>query len=162
MKEAWNFQNCVRVVTDQIALLKKISQIQQAVRQAVIDKEWADFDEKTAEVNRLGEEFATLEEQRARLFSVLPNSSGQPLYAVILRLPLEESRELSRLYRELKTEALKAKYAGESFLLYINEAKAMATAYLQAVCPERGGKLYSRKGRTVSQDLKSIIFNNQF
>jgi len=171
MNEAWDFEKCVLVLTGEIALLKKISDAQRIVRQAVINKEWADFDEKTTEVNCLGEEFTHLEEQRIRIFAALShavarstgdNDAEQPFYVLITRLPAEENRELSRLYRELKMETLKMRSVNESLLAYIHEAKAMAEAYLGAVCPERGGKLYTRKGRKVSQDLKSMVFNNHF
>jgi len=169
MTETWNFENCAAVLTGEIELLKKISSAQSIVRQAVINKEWSDFDEKTAEVNRLGEEFALLEDQRIEIFSALSRLCGnggdseeRPFYTLIINLPAEENRELSRLYRELKLETLKMRSLNESLLTYINEAKTMAAAYLEAVCPARGGKLYTRKGQRVSQDLKSMVLNNHF
>ena len=137
MKEAWNFKNCVSVLTAEIELLKKISAAQDRVRQAVMKREWADFDEKVAEVNRMGQEFALLDNDRGRLFSALAigaaSSEEKPFYALIMNLPMEESRELSRLHRELKMETLKLKALNESFLAYLNEAKTIAAAYLEAV-----------------------------
>jgi hypothetical protein len=169
MKESWNFDRCVAVLTGEIELLGKISAAQDLVRQTVMKREWTDFDEKTQELNRLGAEFAKLEEERSLLFSALTNGSGgswdieeKPFYAAIMTLPTEERRELSRLYRELKMETLKMRALNETFLGYLYEAKTMAAAYLEAVCPARGGKLYTRKGRRASQDLKSIVFNNRF
>ena len=172
MKEAWNFENCISVLTGEIDLLKKISAAQDRVRQAVMNREWVDFDERVAEVNRMGGEFALLEDNRVRLFSALasvpagsgcPGAAGEkPFYALISRLPMEEGRELSRLYRELKMETLKIRALSETFLAYLNEAKTLAAAYLEAVCPARGGKLYTRRGSKVSQDLRSIVFNNRF
>ena len=175
MKETWNFDHCVSVLTGEIELLKKISVVQDKVRHAVMNREWADFDEKTAEVNRISAEFAVLENERALLFSALANNSGgddackgnsvpeeKPFYALVIGLPAGERRELARLYRELKMETLKMRTLNETFLAYLNEAKTMAAAYLEAVCPARGGKLYTRKGRRVSQDLRSIVFNNRF
>jgi len=166
MTETWSFENCVSVLSGEIELLKKISSAQSMVRQAVLNKEWADFDEKTAEVNRLGEEFALLEDQRIELFSALTRLKGgtdeTPFYALIIKLPAEENRELSRLYRELKTETLKMRGINESLLIYLHEAKTMAAAYIEAVCPARGGKLYTRRGSRVSQDLKSMVFNDHF
>jgi len=172
MKETWNFDSCVSVLTGEIELLRKITAAQHMVRQAVINKEWTDFDERAAEVNRLGEEFALLEDERILLFSALHNSFARennpsdteerPFYALITYLPVEETRVLSQLYRELKMETHKMRSINESLLIYINEAKTMAAAYLEAVCPARGGKLYTRKGRRVSQDLKSMVYNNHF
>ena len=173
MQKKWNFDRCVSVINGEIELLKGIFTAQNMVRQAVINREWMDFDERVQEVNRLGGEFALLEDERALLFSALPNSgrsdastgsdaSGGYFYASIMELPMEERRELSRLYRELKMETLRMRAVNETFLAYLNEAKILAASYLETVCPARGGKLYTRKGRRVSQDLKSIVFNNHF
>ena len=169
MESAWNFERCVSVLTGEIELLKKISSAQDHVRQAVLNREWADFEEKTQAVNHLGGEFSRLEEERCRLFSILTggqnvpwNIEEKPFYAAIMGLPQEERRELSRLFRELKMETLKMRAFNETFLAYLNEAKTLAAAYLEAVCPARGGKLYTRKGGRVSQDLRSIVFNNRF
>ena len=164
MKEAWNYERGVSVLTGEIDLLKKISALQETVRQAVMNRQWKDFDEKIREVNRLGGEFVLLEDERNRLFSALGTGipDEKPFYAIILGLPIEESRELSRLYRELKMETLKMRALNETFMAYLYEAKTMAAAYLEAVCPARGGKLYTSKGHRVSQDLRSIVFNNRF
>ena len=169
MKDAWNYDDCVSVLNREIGLLKEISAAQDNVRQTVMRREWADFDEKTAKVNCLGEGFALLEEERAGLFAALTGGASaawdneeNPFYASIITLPVEERRELSRLYRELKMEALKMKALNETFLAYLNEAKNLAAAYLEAVCPARGGKMYTRKGRRAAQDLRSIVFNNRF
>jgi hypothetical protein len=168
MNKSWNFAHCVSVLAGEIELLKKILAAQESVRRAVMSREWANFDEKEAEVNRLGGDFVLLEDERTMLFSALSSASGEsagaekPFYTLIIGLPMEERRELSRLYRELRMETLKIRALNETFLAYLNEAKSLTTAYIEAVCPARGGKLYTRKGRRVSQDLRSIVLNNRF
>ena len=169
MKNDWNYENCVSVLQNEIEILKKVFDAQFLVRQAVMNREWVDFDEKILKVDRLSEEFSKLEEERTALFSALSNNSPsamgvgeKPFYALIMVLPSEQSRELSILHRELKMQTLKMRALNETFFTYLNEAKTMASAYLEAVCPARGGKLYTRKGSKVSQDLKSIVFNSRF
>jgi len=162
MDENWNFDKCAAVLAGEIELLKKISAAQSVVRQAVLNREWVEFDAETAEVNRLGEEFAVLEDARIRLFAALDDSGEKPFYYLLARLPETEGRELSRLYRELQMETMKMRSLNESLLIYINEAKTMTAAYIEAVCPGRGGKLYTRKGRRVLQDMSSMVFNNHF
>ena len=169
MKEEWNYKKCVLVLTGEIGLLKKISAVQDNIRKSVMQREWEDFDEKNEEVNRLGGEFALLEEERAMLFSALTKGhvapwdlEERPFYAAIMELPSGEKRELSRLYRELKMETLKMRALNETFMVYLNEAKNLAASYLEVLCPDRGGKLYTSKGHRVSQDLRSIVFNNRF
>ena len=159
----WNFNSCVQVLNGEIELLKKISIGQTKVQQAVVNRDWADFDTKTGEVNRIGAEFSLLEDERIELFSALDpagSSETKPFYALVSKLSLDESRELSRLYRELKTETSKIRAFNETFLTWVTEAKNMASSYLEAVCPARGGKLYTNKGRKVSQDLRSMVINN--
>ncbi|MCL2094197.1 MAG: hypothetical protein FWH12_08400 [Treponema sp.] len=171
MNEPWNYEHCVLVLSAEIEIVKKIFILQDRVRQAVMGREWADFDEKLAELNRFGEEFSLLEEKREVLFASLGEIEGsqgssegseKPFYALLMGLPLNESRELSRLYRELKMETLKMKALNDSFLVFLNEAKVMATTFLEVLHPERGGKLYTRKGSMAAHDLKSIVINNQF
>ena len=157
MKEEWNFDRCVSVLSGEISLLKEIFGLQSKVRQAVLNRDWTDLDEKIQDLNRLSTEFAGLEDERERLFSTFGET---PFYTAIVALPAEENRELSHLYRELKMETMKMRALNETFLAYLNESKALAASYIETVCPDRGGKLYTRKGRRVSQDLKSIVLNN--
>jgi len=156
MGETWDFARCVSVLSGEIDLLKEIAAAQNMVKQAVLDREWIDFDEKTAEVNRLGEKLALLETEREQFFP-----AEKDYHARVMSLPQEQSREITRLHRELKKETLGMRMLNESFLAYINEAKTIAASYLEAVCPARGGKLYTQKGYKVSQDLKSMVVNNQ-
>ena len=170
MMETWNYSRCTAVLGAEIGLLKIISSAQDKVRQAVMNREWADFDGKISEVSRLGAEFGNLEDERVRLISALdtgrdnnsPGGAEKPFYALIAKLPMPEKRELARLYRELKMETLRMQAVNKTFLAYLNEAKTAAAAYLEAVCPERGGKLYTRKGRLAAHDMRSIVFNNRF
>ena len=168
MKDTWNFNRCALVLNAEIGLLRRISAAQDSIRKAVMLREWAEFDERNLEINRLGEEFAGLEEERAGLFSALTCENDsvrnveKSFHAAIMELPGGEQKELSRLYRELKMETLRMRALNETFLAYLNEAKNLAASYLEAVCPARGGKLYTRKGRRVSQDLRSIVINNSF
>ncbi|MDR2617401.1 MAG: hypothetical protein LBC62_00900 [Treponema sp.] len=165
MNTMWDYRRCVQVFSQELALLKKISSVQDSVRHAVLAREWTDFDWKMAEINQLGMELGVLEQERAGLFAALTGelmgNSGQaaPFYTIVSRLPEEERRALSDLFRTIKMETIKMRAVNESFLNYLNEAKTMAAAYLEALFPARGGKLYTRKGGQAAQELKSMVFN---
>jgi hypothetical protein len=157
-------------MNQEIALLAKAAAVQDSVRKAVLAREWTDFDWKMAEISQIGGEFSLLEEERAGLFSALaPRAGGEslsgektespPFYELACGLPQVQRRELSLLYRTLKMETLKMRVFNESFLGYLLESKTMAAAYLEAVFPARGGKLYTRKGSQVKGDLKSMVLN---
>jgi hypothetical protein len=149
----------------EIEILKKIAALQDSVRQAVMAREWADFDWKIAEVNLLGGEFAVLDTERDALFSGLAESRGEgtgetpAFYALAALLPEARQRELRELYRIIKMEAFKMRVFNETFIHYLNESRTLAAAYLDALFPARGGKLYTRKGGRINGDLKSMVLN---
>jgi len=157
MDEGKVFTRCVSVLSGEVEILTKIVEAQKSVRQAVVNREWVDFDTTIQEINELGAALASLEDERLKL---LPK--GKDFSAWIAEFSLQESAELSKLYREVKAQTFKVKVVNESFAVYLNEARSLTAAYLEAVCPARGGKLYTRKGSKVSQDLKSMVVNNRF
>jgi hypothetical protein len=77
---------------------------------------------------------------------------------MVSELSSMESRELSRLYRELKMETLKVKALNESFLNYINEVKTVTAAWMDTIVPAQNGKLYTRKGSQAAQDVRNVVF----
>ena len=158
MKDINNYENCAMILTGEIELLKEIASVHDKVRQAVLNREWADFDERTSELNKLGDEFERLENERLLLFS--EEAEETSFYSSIMDLPDEQRLELSRLYRDLKMETLKIRALNETFLDYLNEAKNLAASYFEAICPSRGGSIYTAKGSRVSQDLRSMVVNN--
>lgn len=165
------FDCCVSIFKQEIALLQKISVVQDSVHQAVVNREWTDFDWKIAQINQFGEEFRDLETERVEIFAALKEKYGikrrfeneeEPsFYNVAAKLPNEEGRELSGLYRELKLETLKLKAQNEALTGYFNEIKTVTAAWLDAIFPAKGGKLYNRKGVQASGDLRSVVFNHR-
>ena len=170
MEKNWDYRRCVEILEAELVKLQKIEAVQASVRHTVLNREWADFDWKIAEINQLGMEFAELDAERAALFEDLrrrapvagagPSGSPQPFYTLSARLPADQRRVLSSLYRAIKMETLKIKTLNDSFLNYLLEAKNTAAAYLDAVFPARGGKLYTRKGAQSGRDLKSMVINS--
>ena len=164
----WDYSRCVAVLSEEIDLLKKISLVQDAVRKAVMAREWAEFDAKMIAINQIAEEFSTLEAERMENFTIMKDILGKDqsesdfsFYSLVSRLPPEQSRELSGLYRELKMETLRVNALNETFLKYLKEIKTMATAWLEAVFPVQGGKLYTCKGSQASGETRSVILNHR-
>ena len=169
MNRTWNFERCITVLNDEIALLQKISLVQDSVRQTVMAREWTDFDWKMAQINQLGEEFSQLEAERAGIFTALKEKFGfehkdevenEPLFHnLAAKLPDDQGKKLSGVFRELKMETLKLKAQNETFAGYLNEMKIIAAAWMEAIFPSQSGKLYTRKGVQASGDLRSMVFN---
>jgi cell division protein ZapA (FtsZ GTPase activity inhibitor) len=131
-------------------------------------KEWTEFDSKMAQINQIGEQFGFLETERVEILTALQayfykdSPEREPsFYSLAAKLPQKECSELSGLYRELKMETLRMKALNETFLTYLKEVKIIATAWLDAVYPAQGGKLYTNKGRQISGDPRSMVLNQR-
>ena len=168
MNNIWDFDQCVLLFNRQISLLKRMCHIQDSVRKAVVAREWADFNWKTAELNLLGEEFNNLEAERILLIDALKEKFGNYIkiddftpsfYTIITILPQEQSRELSSLFRELKMETLRLKSQNEIFSSYLNEIKTVASACMEAMFPVQGGKLYTREGQEAGSGQRSVVLS---
>ncbi|MDR0312485.1 MAG: hypothetical protein LBI14_02695 [Treponema sp.] len=168
---AWDYERCVSIFNEEMALLKKIFGIEESVHEAVMAREWTDFEWKIAEITQAGEEFNKLEAQRVEILANLreKNNVGDREYQTesefsfyalaAAKLTPQECREISGLYRELKMETLKVKVLNEAFTGYVNELRTMTAAWLEAIFPVKGGKLYTRKGRQAARDLRSVVLN---
>ncbi|MCL2834598.1 MAG: hypothetical protein FWD78_15620 [Treponema sp.] len=167
----WDFERCVSVFKQEIGLLQKLSLVQDSVHKAVMEREWTDFEWKIAEINQLGAEFAVMDGERAGIFAALKekfftqewlaNDSEPSFYSLAAKLPPDECRELTGLFRELKMSTLKLKTQNDIFTNYLKEIKTITAAWLEAIIPARGGKLYTGKGRQASAELHSMVLNQR-
>lgn len=152
----------------QTEIMGKIAEIQESVRNAVINRQWSDFESLLRTMNQYGDQFQELEARRAALFAGIfdppeqtPEQQGvqSDFYAAAARLPEEERRGLTELYRNLKLRTLKVRMANESLLKYLDEAKTTVDGFLDAACPERKNRFYSRRGAKVPTDMRSMVIN---
>jgi hypothetical protein len=161
------------ILKREIEILGNISFIQDLVRNAVVNREWADFESLLDKMHEQGSEFELLEAERAGLFAdFVPekdrnedrhkNTEAVNFYTLISRFPENNRKELTELYRKLKLETLKTRMANDSLLRYLNEGRAVIAAFLEAAFPDRKGKLYSRLGKQVQADMRSMVVNCSF
>jgi hypothetical protein len=164
---------CAASLREEAALAARIAEIQGLVRAAVIRREWTDFEGHLAELARLGEEFAALDLARQRYFATATGAPEAPgvqsgreggggFYALVSRFPPEARREICALYRQLKLGILKIRLENEALARYLNEGQTTVAAFLDAAFPDRKGRLYSRRGKQVPPDMRSILLNRHF
>ncbi|MDR0722264.1 MAG: flagellar export chaperone FlgN [Treponema sp.] len=161
----------VRILHLQNQVLEKIAAIQESVRNAVINREWTDFESLLKTMNQYGDQFQILEAERAALVSRFLEGSGSPspkahhdtksnFYSVVSRLPEQDRNSLTEMYRNLKLRVLKIRMANESLVAYLDEAKTMVNSFLEAAYPERKTRFYSRWGTKVAMDARSMMVNH--
>jgi hypothetical protein len=155
-----DFDKYKGVLLREIELVRHVSALQNSIREAVINRNWTDFESHFSELNGIGDEFSSLESEREQLFS--GNGDKEGFYAHIAHFPAKERRELSEIYRNLKLETMRVQISGEAIMDFIAGARATITGFFEIAFPDRGGKLYTPHGRPVSHDMLSMVLNHRF
>jgi hypothetical protein len=174
------YQVCSRILNRENELLKDIEAAQKQVREAVVKREWADFEKFQAQLGRIGTELEGLEGERKALFggqspSGSENSPGTPgipgtsrtprtneetgFYRLIAGLSPGEQRELTGKYRELRMAGMRVRIHNDNLLAYIAGIRSAMSAFIESVFPGRKGRVYSRSGAVVPQDMRSMVLN---
>ncbi|MDL2228926.1 hypothetical protein LJC14_01620 [Treponema sp. OttesenSCG-928-L16] len=158
---------CILIMKQETEILGNINHLQDALRRAVMQREWTDFEAMLSAINAYNNDFEALEYERVRVFSSFSdnpeeNNPGSGFYTLISRLPEDLRKEISELYRCLKVEILKIRLSNDSLMQYLAEAKTTISSFLEAAFPDRKGRLYSRRGTHLPPDMRSMVLNRQF
>ncbi|MDR1099136.1 MAG: hypothetical protein LBL28_01510 [Treponema sp.] len=165
--EKFLYEQCVRVLGREIEVLKKIGALQNIIWKAVLNREWTDFEAHNQTVNVLGSEFEALEMDREKILSGMNVSCGagdekKRFYTLVSCFSPEPRNELTGMYRDLKLETMKVRMSNEALVRYLAGAKIMMTGFLEAVFPDRAGRLYTPQGTQAAADMRSVVFNRHF
>ncbi|MDR2136426.1 MAG: hypothetical protein LBO76_07410 [Treponema sp.] len=158
------YKLCSQVLGREAGLLQRIAEAQKKVRDAVVRREWADFDSLLAAIGRIAGELEGLEAERQALFGRLPGFSGLPdgeagFFRFAASLPPEGQKEMAAKYRELKMAALRIRINNENLLAYVAGIKATMSAFIESAFPDRRGRVYSRSGAVMPQDMRCMVLN---
>ncbi|MDR0399365.1 MAG: hypothetical protein LBH51_00300 [Treponema sp.] len=172
------YQVCARILDRETELLNSVEAAQKRVREAVVRREWADFERLQSAMDRIGAELAELEGERKALFGEFPppqpgfpgesgGESGGPggeggFYRLIAGLSPEEQRDLTGKYRELRMAGLRVRINNDNLLAYTGGIRAAVSAFIESAFPDRKGRVYSRSGAVVPQDMRSMVLNRSF
>ncbi|MDR1250059.1 MAG: flagellar protein FlgN [Treponema sp.] len=158
------YTECAFILKQELELLERIQALQAQVKNAIINREWTDFEGLFGSLATIGEEFEALDLERAEIFAGFAHNlgfrnEGASFYSYVARLPEAERRELSELYRRIKMQTLETRLANESLRDYLGEIQTVVSGFLEAVFPDRKGKIYSRRGTQVAPDMRSLVLN---
>ena len=158
------FEKCREILLKESELAQRIAGLQNLIREAVISRDWADFENHFNDLGKIKAEFTALESERELFFDGIPENASDSarFYALAAQLPVEQRVELTTIYRSLKLETLRVQTAGETLMDYIAEARATIADFFEAAFPDRGGKIYTPHGIPVSHDMRSMVLNRTF
>ncbi|GHT58643.1 hypothetical protein FACS1894109_13210 [Spirochaetia bacterium] len=165
------YEGCSSILERECGLLRELESLQKLVWDAVTSREWTDFEAHISRLNNFSAEFNVLEAERMKILAEFqgnvpnaPHASGEEtrFYAMVSQFPDAERNELTKRYRELKSETLRVRISNDSLLTYLAEAKSTVAGFLEAAFPDRRGRVYSRSGAAVPADMRSMVLNHQF
>jgi len=167
------YEKCRDILLKEFELIQKAVFIQEKIRLAVANKEWAVFEDHFNVMNSIESNMANLENEREQLFYVFEtlvhqqgfsetlDAKGRFLKLVSL-LPENQREELTSIYRSLKLEAVKLRIANDALMTYLGEIKSTLVDFLALAFPDRCGKMYTKSGVHSSNDLSSMVLNRSF
>jgi hypothetical protein len=156
------FEQCKDILLKESDLVQRIAALQKLIYDAVVNREWTDFEGHFDALSGLGEEFAALEDMRDGLFAKDQGGERPSFYSLAAQLPREQRKEITDIYRKFKIEFLKVRMSGETLMGYIAGARATMAGFFEVAFPGRGGKIYSPHGVPVSHDMRSMVLNQSF
>ena len=158
------FEMCRDILLKECELVQKIVGFQNLIWEAVIKRDWADFEDHFSDLGKIAEEFSAMETEREQFFAEFQGKSSENsgFYALVSRFPADQRAELTEIYRDLKLKTLQVQMSGDTLMDYIAGARATIEGFFEIAFPDRGGKIYSQHGSPVSYDMRSMVLNQCF
>ena len=158
------FEMCRDILLKEKELVQRIAGLQNLIWEAVIKRDWVDFEGYFSDLGKVREEFSVLEDERERFFAEFRDESGDSsgFYALVAHFPADQRAELTEIYRNLKLETLRVQMTGETLMGYIADARATIAGFFEIAFPDRGGKIYTPHGIPVTHDMRSMVLNQCF
>ena len=167
------YEKCRDILLRESELIQNAALTQEKLRIAVMNREWADFESHSSDMNAIEVKMTAIEGEREQLFTAFEaltrqntytgmNDAKGRFYAMASFLPEEQRNDLTAIYRSLKMETLKLRLANEALMTYMAGIKSTLSEFFSLAFPERAGKLYTPRGTHFSHDMRSMVLNQSF
>lgn len=156
------FDKRLAIFKEQINVLREAFRVQNALKHAVYEKKWTDFEALNQALAAALLELEQSEARRRVLFDPEQCVSAPRFYLYAAGLPQKEREDITGAYRTLKMETAKLRLANLAFQNYIKEIGDISKSFLDAAFPDRRGSLYGRRGAIRGADMRSIVLDKQF
>lgn len=150
------------VLDSELEALIEAEAAQSLVNEAVKQRNWIDFNAAIEVVKSLAGRVEALEQKRLALTPEAAGGGKERFYVFARRFSGEEQKTLCELYRSVKFEAAKLRFSAEALSAYLGESRALVSGLLEAVFPEKRGKIYGKSGVERSAGLGGIVLDKRF
>ncbi|MDR2601859.1 MAG: hypothetical protein LBC53_05350 [Spirochaetaceae bacterium] len=161
------YEKCAGVLKAQLETLRRISLIQQKIKDAALNKKWVDFEGGCRSADECSKRLSDLEKERFFLMEGaktgnLKSREKFNFYSFTNDFPKEKRAGLNDLRRAVKHEASRVRFTNDALNRYLNSQISLVSGVLEAAFPDRRGVIYGRKGKTRNSDMRSIVLNRSF
>jgi len=127
----------------EIDVASKIYDVQKALHEKVIDKDWEETKTRLLKITSLVSEFSSLDK---RLDSYVACYEGESLLSLVQNAEEETRKELSALCAVLKRKLTLSKYENEAFNTYVLHAQSLARGVVDSLQEATSGSTYCYNG----------------
>jgi hypothetical protein len=167
------YEKCRDILLEESELIQNASVIQEKIRLAVTNREWAVFEDHLNAMNEIEKKLEALENEREQLLTVFEALEHQKgfcekldakgrFFKLATFLPESQRNDLTSIYHSLKHEAVKLRLANDTLMTYLSGIKATLRDFFDLAFPERSGKMYTNQGTHHSHDMRSLVINASF
>lgn len=127
----------------EIDIASKIYDVQKALHEKVVDKDWEETKARLLKINSLVSEFSKLDK---RLDSYVACYEAQSLLSLVQSAEQTMRKELSALCATLKRKLTLSKYENDAFNTYITHAQSLARGVVDSLQEATSGSTYCYNG----------------
>ncbi|UTY31377.1 hypothetical protein [Treponema putidum] len=148
------------ILHEQIDLIDNIYNLQKAMYQGVLDRDWQESEKNLSSLNDASVKFSHLDKKLYGLLQADENSSNEiDFYAQTKQFAPADKKQIDSLYEKLKERVFYSKIENDVFSNYVSHAQALVNGVVNIISEERNGKCYTAKGKRVNTEITSLVLN---
>lgn len=153
------------ILTEQTELIEKIYSLQKNMYTSVLERDWLECEKDIRALDELSKKFINLDKV---LYTVIKSGTQSndiqsgtdaDFFSFTNNFEKAEKEKLEILYKTLKGKIASSKIENEVFSSYITHAQILVNGILELISEERNGRCYTRAGKRVNADMKSLVLN---
>ncbi len=127
----------------EIDVVSKIYEVQKAIHEKVVDKDWDETKMRLLKINALVSEFSMLDK---KLDSYVVNYGEQSLTTLVQSAEEDMRKNLASLCATLKRKLTLSKYENEAFNTYVTHSQNLARGIVDSLQEATSGSTYCYNG----------------
>lgn len=133
----------IELLEAEVDVISRIYDVQKALHEKVIDKDWEETKDALLKINGLVAEFSNLDK---RLDGYVLSHGEESVFSLIQNADTEKRKDLTTLCSTLKRKLTLSKYENEAFNNYVLHAQTLAEGVVDSLQEATSGSTYCYNG----------------